>query len=211
MLLISLTNQIEATKTRLIDRPKTDEKVNQLAKLEAKIETNLLNHKNSLEFFEDNDNCPTCTQSLTPEFKKQKMLEEQEKVDTLEKGLKDLLNEIVKTETKVNEFNAISDKITELNLDVAKIQTSLDGIRQQTDNIHQELNIFTNGGETDIEKIQDELRKMKINLDKAKLDLEEVQEEKGYVDVLREVLNDKGAKAKIIKKYLPIMNQLVNK
>ena len=206
-----LNNQIEATKTRLIDRPKTDEKVNQLAKLEAKIETNLLNHKNSLEFFEENDNCPTCTQSLTPEFKKQKMLEEQEKVDTLEKGLKDLLNEIVKTETKVNEFNAISDKITELNLDVAKIQTSLDGIRQQTDNIHQELNIFTNGGETDIEKIQDELRKMKINLDKAKLDLEEVQEEKGYVDVLREVLNDKGAKAKIIKKYLPIMNQLVNK
>ena len=206
-----LNNQIAATKTKLVDKPKTDEKVNQLAKLEAKIETNLLNHKKSLEFFEENDNCPTCTQTLTPEFKETKITEEREKVDTLEKGLKDLLNEIVKTETKVNEFNAISDKIVELNVDVAKIQTSLDSIKQQTDNIHQELNIFSNGGETDIEKIQDELRKMKINLDKAKLDLEEVQEEKSYVDILREVLNDKGAKAKIIKKYLPIMNQLVNK
>jgi len=41
--------------------------------------------------------------------------------------------------------------------------------------------------------------------------LTDVQEEKSYVDVLREILNDKGAKANIIRKYVPIMNQLINK
>ena len=94
---------------------------------------------------------------------------------------------------------------------MAKIQTSLDSIRKQSDDIHKELNIFSNGGETDIDKIQTELENMKIELDKAKVDLDSVQEEKDYVDILREILNDKVAKAKIIKKYLPIMNQLVNK
>ena len=206
-----LNNQIEATKIKLADKPKVDDKVNKLARLESKIETNLLNHKRSLEFFEENNNCPTCTQPLTPDFKQEKITQERHKIGTLEKGLKDLLNEIVKTETKVNELNVISDKIMELNVDVAKIQTSLDSIRKQSDDIHKELNIFSNGGETDIDKIQTELENMKIELDKAKVDLDSVQEEKDYVDILREILNDKGAKAKIIKKYLPIMNQLVNK
>ena len=37
----------------------------------------------------------------------------------------------------------------------------------------------------------------------AEIDLDKVQEEKGYVDILREILNDKGVKkAQIIRKYV---------
>ena len=52
---------------------------------------------------------------------------------------------------------------------------------------------------------------MKADLKQAEIDLSKVQEEKDYVDVLREILNDKGAKAQIIRKYVPIMNTLINK
>ena len=48
---------------------------------------------------------------------------------------------------------------------------------------------------------------MSADLGVADANLTDVQEEKGYVDVLREILNDKGAKANIIRKYVPIMNQ----
>ena len=51
---------------------------------------------------------------------------------------------------------------------------------------------------------------MRVNIGYG-CDLEDVQEEKDYVDVLREILNDKGAKAQIIRKYVPIMNALINK
>ena len=44
----------------------------------------------------------------------------------------------------------------------------------------------------------------------AETNLEQVVEEKKYVDIIREILNDKGAKSKIIKKYIPIMNTLIN-
>ena len=63
---------------------------------------------------------------------------------------------------------------------------------------------------SDREKVQLELNKLKVSLGEAQVDLEKVLEEKSYVDVCREILNDKGAKAKIIQKYLPIMNTLVN-
>ena len=52
---------------------------------------------------------------------------------------------------------------------------------------------------------------MSADLGVADGHLADVQEEKDYVDVLREILNDKGAKANIIRKYVPIMNQLINK
>ena len=47
-------------------------------------------------------------------------------------------------------------------------------------------------------------------LKQTKLELVRITEEKKYLDVAREILSDKGAKAKIIKKYLPIMNSLIN-
>ena len=64
--------------------------------------------------------------------------------------------------------------------------------------------------ESDGKNIQEQLDKLKVDLEESKVLLDKVTEEKQYVDVVREILNDKGAKAKIIKKYLPIMNTLIN-
>jgi DNA repair exonuclease SbcCD ATPase subunit len=64
--------------------------------------------------------------------------------------------------------------------------------------------------ESDGKNIQEQLDKLKSELEESKVLLDKITEEKQYVDVVREILNDKGAKAKIIKKYLPIMNTLIN-
>ena len=106
------------------DRDKVDSKVNKLAKLEAKIETNLLNNKRTLEFLQENETCPTCTQDIDKEFKTEKMEQIGHKINTLDTGLKDLLSEIVKTETQVNEYNAVSQKIRDLNIEISKVETS---------------------------------------------------------------------------------------
>jgi DNA repair exonuclease SbcCD ATPase subunit len=51
---------------------------------------------------------------------------------------------------------------------------------------------------------------LKDELENTKIQLDKVTEDKKYIDVIREILSDRGAKAKIIKKYLPIMNTLIN-
>ena len=60
-------------------------------------------------------------------------------------------------------------------------------------------------------KIAYELDQLKEELKTINVDKEKVVEEKKYIDIAREILNDTGVKAKIIKKYLPIMNNLINK
>ena len=46
------------------------------------------------------------------------------------------------------------------------------------------------------------LVRLKDQLEETKVELDKITEEKKYLDVVREILSDRGAKAKIIKKYL---------
>jgi DNA repair exonuclease SbcCD ATPase subunit len=207
---ITLLNvEIENNKNKLIERDNVNVKANQLSKLEAKIENNLLKHKRTLEFFQNNDSCPECTQSINEQFKFAKVDNESQTIQKLEGGLKDLLSEIIKTETKVNELNAVSQKIQSLNVDIAKINTSVDELKKYSDKIHEEIMLLENK-ESDGKNIQKQLDQLKEDLLIAKKELDNITEQKQYVDILREILNDKGAKARIIKKYLPIMNTLIN-
>jgi DNA repair exonuclease SbcCD ATPase subunit len=205
----SLNAEIENYKNNITEQDKINAKANQLSKLEAKIETNLLKHKRTLEFFKNNDTCPECTQNINEQFKTTKIKTEEEVINKLDGGLKDLLSEIIKTETKINEINSISQKIQSLNVDVAKINSSVDELKKHTDNIHKEIMLLENK-ESDGKNIQKQLDQLKIDLAQSKEELDKIVEQKLYVDILRDILNDKGAKAKIIKKYLPIMNTLIN-
>jgi len=189
-------------------KPDIDKRDKQLSKIESKIENNLETHKQTLSFFEENDDCPVCTQNIPADLKTKKIKEEEETIWRLEDGLKELLTEIAAVEEQITEMDVVSKKIQELNIDITKINTSLEGIKKHSDDISE--NIYSSEDEsvddleTQLEKLQEELKKLTEELDK-------IEEEKSYVDVVREILSDKGARSKIIRKYLPIMNQLINK
>ena len=205
-----LNEQIAISQNELKGKDKVDNKLRELQKIETKIETNLNNHKKTLEFFKENDTCPTCTQQIEEEFKVQKCQHEDGTISKLEKGLQQLVEEISTQEQRVNNFSQVTNRIQDMKLSVAKIGSSLESLKIQSDQIQQDI---ATAGErdNDIEAIELELEQMRTNLKQAEIDLNKVQEEKDYVDVLREILNDKGAKAQIIRKYVPIMNALINK
>ena len=187
-------------------KPDVDKKAKKLSKLESKIENNLETHRETLTFFETHDECPTCTQSIPKELKSKKVEEEKDTITKLQSGLQDIMQEITKVESEITQMDVVSKKIQEMNINVAKIHSSLEGIKKHSDDV--ELNT-TDGQDSD--KLEQELKDLSEQLDKQKTELNTLSTEKDYVDVIREILSDKGARAQIIKKYLPIMNQLINK
>jgi len=206
----SLNEAIAVSQNELNGQKETEKKLKELTKLETKIEQNLDTHKKSLTFFEENDNCPVCTQKIDDQFKVNKCEHEKNTITKLEKGLVQLVEEISKQEQKVSVFSKVSNKISDMNVEIAKITSSLESLKNHSDQIQEDINRLGER-DTDIETIELELEKMRGDLKVAEVNLDKVQEEKGYVDVLREILNDKGAKATIIRKYVPIMNSLINK
>ena len=198
--------ELESSTTQ---RPQYETKLKQLEKLETKIEQNLETHKKSLDFFEQNDNCPVCTQKIEEKFRDEKIEKERAKVITLNQGMKDLVAELSKVENKITEFNGISDKIYENKIQMSKVESSLKELKRFTDTLHNEI-LLLEGKDEDDKDIQTSLIKLQDKLKETKVELDRITEEKKYLDVVREILSDRGAKAKIIKKYLPIMNSLIN-
>ena len=191
------------------EKDKIETKRKQLEKLETKIEQNLNTHEKNLKFFEENDNCPTCTQKIQDDFRDDKINFEKTKLTTLNAGMKDLVKELSNVEGKITDLNNISNKMYDINIEMSKLNTSIDEIKKFSDSLHNEI-LLLEGKEEDGKDVENQLLELKKQLEETKIELNNISEEKKYIDVIREILSDKGAKAKIIKKYLPIMNTLIN-
>jgi DNA repair exonuclease SbcCD ATPase subunit len=206
----SLNEAIAVSQNELSGYDTANKKIKELEKYETKIEQNLDTHKKTLKFFKENDTCPVCTQSIDIKFKEEKCNHETTTISKLESGLSQLVRELSKQEEKITAYGKVSNKIQSMNVEIAKVVSSLESMKRYSDQIQQEIST-SQERDTDIENIELELEQMRVDLKEAEVALSKVQEEKNYVDVLREILNDKGAKAQIIRKYVPIMNALINK
>ena len=204
-----LNKEIDSIKEELEGKEEADNKLKQLLKIETKIEHNLDSHKKNLDFFIHNDTCYTCTQPIDKDFKQTKINSEANKITELEDGIQKLNGEVTKIENKVNHFGAMSKKLSDLYVDIAKVNTSLTELNSYSNRIHEEILQLENK-QTDSKKIATDLQQLKEELEQVKIQRDKVTNDKKYVDVLREVLSDKGARGHIIKKYIPIINGLIN-
>ena len=205
----SLNKEITQNQLQIADKTKVSTKMTQLQKLEAKIDQNLKTHKKALKFFEENKNCPTCTQDIKEEFRQDKIDEERRAVVKLQDGYKQLLSEITKQEEKISNFDKVSERIRSIETNVAKLNTSIDELKRYSDRLEDEIEKLRIEDTSGL-NIKEEIVRLKQELVKTKEDRDKVIDEKKYIDVLRQIVDDSGARAQIIKKYLPVMNKLIN-
>ena len=205
----SLNKEITQNQLQIADKTKVSAKMTQLQKLEAKIDQNLKTHKKALKFFEENKNCPTCTQDIKEEFRQDKIDEERRAVVKLQDGYKQLLSEITKQEEKISNFDKVSERIRSIETNVAKLNTSIDELKRYSDRLEDEIEKLRIEDTSGL-NIKEEIVRLKQELVKTKEDRDKVIDEKRYIDILRQIVDDSGARAQIIKKYLPVMNKLIN-
>jgi DNA repair exonuclease SbcCD ATPase subunit len=204
-----LDNEYKQLDEQTNDKEKVSKKLSQLEKIETKIEHNLETHNKNLEFFSENDYCPTCTQPIDEQFRYDKQNNIKTKVTTLNEGMKKLVEEISNTEERLTHINKISQKMSDINIEMSKVNTSINELKKFSDNLHNEILLLENKKE-DSNKIEQQLNELSEKLVETDTELQKITEEKSYVDTVREILSEKGAKTRIIKKYLPIMNTLIN-
>ena len=182
-------------------------KLNNLkGKITQKVSTITKEHK----FFTDNTVCPTCTQDIEEEFRVNRIADVQDKAKELQTGYKELEEAIQKEKDRERQFTKLSKEITQLNHGISQNNTRISlnqrRIRELEDEIQTLTNKFKNRN-TEHEK----LTEFKDNLEKTTDNLSSKREEIVYYDFAYSLLKDDGVKTKIIKKYLPFINQQVNR
>ena len=174
----------------------------------TKIETKLNDCRRDLNFFNSNNTCPTCTQEIQEDFRNSKIKEKTEKKDELVEALSRLNLILIDDEKIITNIKQIKSKISDTEIELANIDFSL----KTLDKSNKELELEQNNYESKISFKDENLKliRLKESVKILKENLRKKNEDKAYLDVLKNLLQDDGIKTKIIKKYLPIMNKLVN-
>ena len=174
-----------------------------------KIQSKLSSCQKEHSFFTDNHVCPTCTQDLSEEFRQEKIAEGEGELTNLQTGLEDLLDAISKEEERENEFTRLSKIVLDLNASISQNNFQITSVRKTISDIEQEIKELE-GSNPDKKA---EFVKLE-GLVKNKKDLGATQAEnrkdRDTLLVASQLLKDNGIKTRIIKTYLPAMNQLIN-
>jgi len=205
-----VTTEKTALQSEILDETKINNKYKQLHNLEAKLENTCSKHKKDLGFFQTHNDCPTCQQEIDEAFKTTMQSKKAEKIQELEVALGQIEKDINSTETRLTKINEIMVAIREKELLINRYETSISEIKKYMVNKEHEIDElsddkFTTGVATgQLEELQEQLTEAETAKIKQK-------EQKTYLDTARYLMQDTGIKTKIIKQYLPIMNQFINK
>ena len=186
------------------------DKLRKLGNLKGKISQKVSTITKEHKFFTENTVCPTCTQTIEEEFRLNRIADAQNSAKELRQGYKDLEDTIKLEEERERQFIALSKEITKLNNDISQNNARISSNQRQVRDLESEIQTLTEQLEnknTEHEKLEE----FQTNLQKVFEDLGTKKEEIVHYDFAYSLLKDDGVKTKIIKKYLPFINQQVNR
>jgi len=182
-------------------------KLNNLrGKISQKVSAITKEHK----FFTENTVCPTCTQTIEEEFRLNRITDAQNKAKELKEGYEELENTIKFEQERERQFTALSQEITKLTHGISQNNTRISLNQRQIRDLENEIQTIAENlanRNTEHEKLEE----FKENLQKTIEDLSDKKQEIVHYDFAYSLLRDDGVKTKIIKKYLPFINQQVNR
>jgi DNA repair exonuclease SbcCD ATPase subunit len=186
------------------------EKLRKLGSLKGKVSQKVSTITQEHKFFMENTVCPTCTQPIEEDFRINKISDAQNKAKELQSGYKELEEAIKEEEERERQFTALSKEITKLTHEISQNNTKISGCQRQIRDLESEIQTITkNLANRNSE--HEKLESFKENLKTTYDELVSKKDSINYYDFSYSLLKDGGVKSKIIKKYLPLINQQVNR
>ena len=186
------------------------DKLRKLGNLKGKISQKVSTITKEHKFFTENTVCPTCDQAIEETFRINRINDAQTKAKELQSGFKELEEAIKEEEERERQFTALSKEISKLTNGISQNNTRIAGCQRQIRDLEHEIQVLTENlanRNTEHEKLEI----FKQDLQKTYEELASQKDLIQYYDFTYGLLKDGGVKTKIIKKYLPLINQQVNR
>ena len=206
----SLSERIDKLKAMIADNEKILGDRHQLHEYQRKLQDRAVKIQKDIEFYHDNDNCPTCQQNLNADLKTRAIHEHTSKALEIEAGLAKLDEQLQAVNARIIEIDGIQEDIIETNNEILTFNNQIIAGQKYI----QKLQADRNADEDDTSDMDDEKQKLKAMAKEVMTLVGEkttLNEEKYYQDIASSLLKDTGIKTKIIRQYLPVINKLVNK
>lgn len=175
---------------------------------QAQIQSNLTRIRTESEFYQKNDECPTCEQKIENDIKERRTHQCSTKSAEFNDGLSKLNEALAQANDELDKANARINEMMEIQSSLWTVNTTIQSFRNQVASLNKKLKDV--GAMTDTKQAEDELQisqQEHLRLTQARSNQ---IDERSYLDVIQEMLRDTGIKAKVIKQYVPLMNKFIN-
>lgn len=199
--------------TQLRDRLNfKDELMSQMEKIKdikSKLDNNIKKTRKEITFYEENDNCPTCQQHIPDNFKSTEIEKKNYKIGEWQNGLSDAEAALTKFLSRLEEARQIEDQIGNINSQIVKHQSMIDGINQFIKKIAKET-IDMKQEQDAPKECNDRLTELNDEYKKLENNKQQYSYQRNIQELATALLKDNGVKARIIKQYLPLINKHTN-
>ena len=190
------------------DDNKVNTKYNKLKDIQSQLKEKHRTHNRLVNFFENNEDCPTCQQHIDEIFKSTMIDKKKKESDKVSSGIEELKEELLKVSQRQKEITDISNKIRDNEVHIAKENSSLIQLEKFNSTLQAEINQLNI---SEVHKSDhSKLKKLNKSLSGVLEQKSKLKEDNVYSGAIRDMLMDSGIKTKIIKQYIPIMNKLIN-
>lgn len=191
------------------DEGRTDKRYQKFNSIQDQMKRNATKVANDIAFYNDNDECNTCKQSIDETFKNNIVSERKSKLSELEQAQVQLQAELETTRQRMSEITTVHEKIQELQNEVndrnVRIQTSNRSIDEWNTEI-QTASATLEDADEHVSKLAEYRTEERTVSDKKNA----LNDERYYAEISANLLKDTGIKTKIINQYLPVINHYVN-
>lgn len=160
-----------------------------------------------VDFFSDNETCPTCKQDITEEFRKKETNVRKQKIEKLQEGQATLSSDLEDLEKHIDGVEDVLTRIGQIESRIDSHQSTISGLQRQITRLQKQRN---NVDEGDVDEETKKLKGLKKELRAAKKKHDDLKDTGAYYTAIAGMLKDSGIKTLIIEKYLPIFNQFIN-
>ena len=172
--------------------------------IKSQIQKKMTTLRKEIGFYETNDHCPTCTQKIDEQFKTSAIARGNAKSVDMEKAIEDIANEILTSQERIEEIGKVMVLVQQHNTNIVKKTNEIESTEKHIKTLTTKKTVKT----VDIEKELSDAMSLQEEAAEEKRDL---IEEQHYLSLAGTLLKDSGIKSRIIKNYIPIINDTINK
>lgn len=196
--------KIDALTESISDQGKIGKNHEKLTSLRSQIQKKLQTLNKEIGFYQNNDNCPTCSQKIADDFKNGAIEKGKKKAQEMDKALNELHREIEIIENRILEINEVIRKVRDLNTLVIRNTNEIESARKN-------IGTMTTKKTVRVANTDEDLKNALSAEQEAIEEKREIIQEQHYLSLASTLLKDSGIKSRIIKNYIPVINSTINK
>ena len=204
------TEVVKEKRHSISDRDPQGDRLKQALDLESKLEESQRKALKEIEFYKNNDDCPTCKQGLDEQHKKKHIKDKSDKVSELKAAVLSINETIDASRNRMAEINTVLGDIEEVQRQIGLHQTEILSNQKYIEKLNQEISDLKSEVNSET-GVNDKLSSAEDDLDKLHSKKESLTDRQHYFDLATTLLRDQGVRQRIIKQYVPVMNKMINK